>query len=69
MAHGKITASLLRCADGREVDVQKFLSEHNDSQGLRDDLHKLQVMGYIAVDYGDNRIDSITLSDKLSDLV
>jgi len=68
MAHGVITASLLRCANGYEVDVHKFLSEHHDSQSLRNDLHKLQVMGYIDVDYGDNRIDSITLSDKLLDL-
>ena len=65
MANGVITRSLIRNSENGEVNVSRFIAEHPDSQLLRNDLYKLELLGYISVDYGDDRIVAISLSDKL----
>lgn len=67
--HGEITKYLVSCLDADGVvDLDKFFSRYPESSQISSDLVKLMHLGYISLDYGDNRITGIAATKKLLDL-
>lgn len=66
---GTITKALLTCIEDGNINSEKFFKKHPLNEALEQDLIKLEHLGYIALDYGDNTIIEICANAKLLELL
>lgn len=67
--YGSTTKALLACVENGDINTAKFFQRNPLNDSLMRDLIELRDRGYIALDFGDNRIDLICANQKLLDLL
>jgi hypothetical protein len=67
--HSSTTKALLACVENGGINTTKFFQQNPLNESLMRDLVELKDRGYIALDFGDNRIDLIGANQKLLDLL